>query len=179
MRIHAATRAARVVAGLRTPIVCGLVCLAITPASAHAGTTAAALDPEERALCKQINALRAQSGVPPLRASPTLMKAARWMSADMASSNVFDHVDSRGRDFDTRLPAFGFKGPTMGENLAGGAEGALATFKMLKASSMHRRNMLRAKYRVIGIGRAYSADSMLGWYWTTTFGAPDDHGVAC
>ena len=43
----------------------------------------------------------------------------------------------------------------------------------------HRAGMLRAKFRVIGIGRAYSADSMLGWYWTTTFGTANDRAVAC
>jgi uncharacterized protein YkwD len=164
---------------LRAILALGLTCLACAPTASRAAAATPALDPEERALCKLINQFRAQSGVAPLRVSPALTKAASWLSADMAANDVFDHVDSRGRDFSTRMRSFGFRGPTMGENIAGGDEGAIATFKHLKASSPHRANMLRAKFKVLGIGRAYQADTMLTWYWTTTFGAPDDRGVAC
>lgn len=88
----------------------------------------------------------------------------------MASNDYFDHTDSRGRDFVRRILAFGFRGPKA-ENLAGGAGDAAATFEMLESSPAHRRTMLRRTLTVIGIARAYGEGTMLGWYWTTTFGA--------
>lgn len=138
---------------------------------ATAAAAAPALDDEERALRSRINAYRAARGRRPLRVSAPLTRAANWLSRDMAAKDYFDHVDSRGRDFDRRIAAFGFRGPAKGENLAAGASGAAATFAMLKGSASHRRTMLSAKLRMIGIGRAYGEGSMLGWYWTTTFGA--------
>jgi len=156
-----------------------LVGLAATPAFATAAAAGAALDPEERALCKLINKLRAQTGAPPLRASLSLTKAASWLSFDMVAHDSFDHIDSRGRDFDRRLPAMGYKGPTMAENLAGGEESAAATFKQLKSSALHRRTMVHKRLKVIGVGRARGEDTMLGWYWTTTFGGTLDRSVAC
>ena len=160
MRLLAAALA--IVAG------CGLAAAAPAPAGAAARPV---LDAQERTLRGQINAFRAARGRAPLRFSAPLTRAATWMSRDMAAKDYFDHVDSRGRDFDRRIAAFGFRGPRKGENLAAGAADAAATFAMLKGSSSHRRTMLQAKLRVIGIGRAYGEGSMLGWYWTTTFGA--------
>ena len=155
-----------------------LTCLLAAPGPAH-GAAAPALEPEERALCKLINRLRGQGGAPPLRASLTLTKAARWHSFDMARHDRFGHVDSRGREFDERIRSFGYTGPTMGENLAAGAEDALTMFAVLKNSPQHQRNMLRAKLRVIGVGRAYGAGTTFEWYWTTTFGATADRSAAC
>lgn len=159
MRVVAATVAFAAACGLATS----------TPAAAAAA--APTLDPEEQALRSQINALRAAQGLRALRVSAPLTRAAAWMSVDMVTNDSFDHIDSRGRDFVRRIVAFGFRGATKGENLAAGAGDAVATFEMLKSSPAHRRNMLRSTATVIGIGRAYGAGTMLGWYWTTTFGA--------
>ena len=155
-----------------------LTCLLVAAGPAK-GSTARGLKPEERALCKLINRLRTQSGAPPLRASLKLTNAARWHSFDMARHDRFSHVDSRGREFDARIRSFGYAGPTMGENLAGGAEDAATMFAVLTNSPAHRRNMLRAKLKVIGVGRAYGAGTMFEWYWTTTFGGTLDRSVAC
>ena len=155
-----------------------LACLLVAPSAAH-GPPELALEPDERALCKLINRFRAHAGAPPLRASLTLTRAARWHSSDMAVHDYFGHVDSRGREFDARIRAFGYRGPTMGENLAAVAEDAPTMFEVLKSSPQHRRNMLRAKLRVIGVGRAYGAGTTFGWYWTTTFGGTRDRTHAC
>jgi len=56
---------------------------------------------------------------------------------------------------------------------------ATATFDQWRNDPPHRAGMLRAKFKVIGIGRAYGADSMLGWYWTTTFATATRGAVAC
>jgi uncharacterized protein YkwD len=161
-------------------------CLALAAwCSVDLGTGAVAsaatpvLDNEERALCQQVNALRSQHGLAPLRASVTLTRAARWLSADMARNDYLDHTDSRGRTFSKRLTAFGYKGAARAENIAGGSGSAAATLSDWQSSPLHRRNLLNPSLKVIGIGRAYNASSMLGWHWTATFGGKLDRTLPC
>ncbi len=153
-----------------------LVLVLAAPATA---APAPALGAEQRALCHQINDYRAQHGLAPLRVAPSLMRAARWLSTDMARHDYFDHVDSRGRDFSRRLTAFGYRGATRAEDIAAGTADAASTFEQWRGSPQHERNMLSARHRVIGIGRAYGAGTLLGWYWTATFGRSTSRGSAC
>jgi uncharacterized protein YkwD len=136
-----------------------------------ATTTAAAADPvldaEEKALCRAINKFRADNGRPALEVSVALVRAAEWMSRDMAHSDVLDHTDSRNRDFAARLAAFGYDKPTKGENIASGESSAAGTVAQWKSSSGHRANMLSSKFKVVGVGRANDGN---GWYWTADFG---------
>jgi uncharacterized protein YkwD len=156
-----------------------LIYVVAVPVCARAAAADAALDTEERALCQQINRLRAQAGAAPLRVSVALTKAASWLSSDMAANHAFDHIDSRGRDFDRRFRAFGYRGATMAENIAGGEADARATFMQFKRSPEHRRNMLRRKLKVIGIGRAPGSGTASAWYWTAAFGGTRDRATAC
>jgi uncharacterized protein YkwD len=151
-------------------------CLGAAPAAVAA---APALDPQEQAVCQQINAYRAAKGLAALKVSPALTKAAKWMSRDMAAHDYLDHVDSRGRNAFARIRSFGFRNAVTAENLAAGNDDAAATFGQWKADAAHRRNMLRANLTVIGIGRAAAAGSMYGYFWTTTFGAGRAGAVAC
>ena len=128
------------------------------------------LDAEEKALCRAINKFRADNGRPPLKVSVALVRAAEWMSRDMAANDNFDHTDTRGRDVAARLAAFGYNKPTKGENIAGGEATAAATVAQWKRSPAHRANMLRSTFKVMGVGRAHDPSSMLGWYWTADFG---------
>jgi uncharacterized protein YkwD len=155
-----------------------IICLLAFPIAASAADPAP--DSEERAFCKQINTYRAQNGVPALKLSVSLTNASEWLSNDMARKDYFDHTDSIGRSFSTRISAFGYTGSTRGENIAGGTNGtAAAMFNMWKNSAAHKKNMLSASYKAIGVGRAYRAGSMLGWYWTTDFGGTVDRTIAC
>lgn len=152
------------------------------PAGAFAaagGAGTSALDPEERAFCQHINAYRAAKGLAPLKLSPALTRAASWMTADMARNDYVDHTDSRGRDTPARIRAFGFRSAITGENLAAGMANAAATLEQWKADAAHRRGMLRANFKVIGIARSYGGGTMFGWHWATTFGGGRERGVAC
>ena len=155
-----------------------VLCLFAFPVAAHAADPV--VDPEERAFCKTINTYRAQNGLPALKLSVSLTKASEWMSADMARNDYFDHTDTLNRAFSRRISAFGYTGATRGENIAGGTNGsAAAMFSMWKSSAAHRKNMLSSSYKVIGIGRAFRANTMLGWYWTTDFGGTVDRTIPC
>ena len=135
-----------------------------------ATATTPRLDTQEKAMCKAINAFRAEHGKPPLKVSVSLVRAAEWMAKDMAKHDNFDHVDSKGRDFDERMDAFGYTKPTKGENIAAGHSNAAATLAQWKASPPHRANLLKSKLKVVGVGRARNLDSTFGWYWTADFG---------
>lgn len=139
------------------------------------------LDTEQAAFLTLINNYRAQNGLGPLQVSMALQQSSQWMSGDMASKNYFSHTDSLGRDPFTRMAAFGYAYNTYkGENIAAGYSDAQNTFTQWQnacdpdASGTctygHRQNMLNPNYKVLGIGRAYSASSTYGWYWTTDFG---------
>jgi uncharacterized protein YkwD len=156
-----------------------LLCLLIFPVAANAAAGDPAPDTEERAFCKQINTYRAQNGVPALKLSVSLTKASKWMSVDMARNDNLDHTDSLGRSYTRRITAFGYRGAFRSENIAAGSGSAAAALEQWKSSAPHRKNLLSPGMKVIGIGRSYGAGSMLGWYWTTTFGGTADRAIAC
>jgi len=128
------------------------------------------LDAQEKALCRAINTFRAEHGKAPLKVSVALVRAAEWMSHDMADHDNFDHVDSRGRDFDTRMVAFGYHPPTKAENIAAGNSSAAAALAQWKASPPHRAILLKTQLKVMGVGRARNVNSEFDWYWTADFG---------
>jgi uncharacterized protein YkwD len=160
-------------------LVLALVCSLSLPGAALAAAGDPAPDPEEKAFCKQINTYRGQNGVPALKLSVSLTKEAEWHAGDMARKDYFDHTDSLGRSFSTRFTAFGYTGSTKGENIAGGSATGLASFNQFKSSSAHRKNMLNPSFKVLGVGRAFGAGTMLGWYWSTSFGGTVDRTIAC
>jgi len=176
-----------------------LVPLIIPAKTSSAGPAApVALDSEEQRMVDLINAWRADpkngAGVlPPLKVSPTLTAAAKFHSQDMADRNYFEHATRAGpnnnppyQDCFERIKSFGYNYPyaSAGENIAGSNATAEATFQQWKDSPPHNANMLGGdpswpeswKWKVIGIGRAYNANSDWGWYWTADFGNYDDSG---
>ncbi len=139
--------------------------------STSATNAAVTLDPEEQAFLTMINDYRQQNGAGALAINSSLQDASRWMSTDMGVNNYFSHTDSLGRNPFVRMGDFGYNYNTWkGENIAAGYVTADAVFNGWKNSSGHNANMLNANYKVIGIGRVYTAGSNYGWYWTTDFG---------
>jgi hypothetical protein len=147
-------------------------------AFAAAPREAAALDGEEQAFLGLINQYRAANGLSQLGTSDQLTAASLWMSQDMGVNAYFSHTDSLGRDPFVRMDAFGYNYNTWkGENLAAGTETAQEAFDIWKGSAGHNANMLNGNFNFIGIGRAYTAGSPFGWYWTTDFGGQADGGA--
>jgi len=52
------------------------------------------------------------------------------------------------------------------------------SFKQWKTNAAHRRHAGRELHRDRD-RRATAADSMFGWFWTTTFGAGRERAAAC
>jgi uncharacterized protein YkwD len=127
-----------------------------------------AIDADEQALLNGINAYRAQNGAGPLAFSPTLNKAAAWMSRDMATHDYFSHFDRSGRSPGTRMTDCGYTNiyTWRGENLAAGQWTPDAALAAWKGSAGHNALMLDPKYVAVGIGKAYDATSPYKTYWT-------------
>jgi uncharacterized protein YkwD len=132
-----------------------------SPAGAAADQPAAAMQSLEQAVLANINALRRQHGLAPLRLSPALSAAARQHSNEMADRGYFSHDSANGSSFDRRIASFypmgGRRYWSVGENLLWSspdvdAKGAL---DMWFNSPGHRKNMLTARWREIGLSAVH------------------------
>jgi uncharacterized protein YkwD len=133
----------------RIPHICAVVVvLATLLVAAPAG--AAPMSSGERSVLAEMNRVRAQHGLAPLRFDATLQRAARAHTRSMVARNVFAHGD-----FASRMRQFGVRAPYLAENLAwgsGSASSPQALVQMWLNSLSHRRNLLRSGFRRVGVG---------------------------
>ena len=126
------------------PAVAAIVFL-LVPATASAGMTRS-----ESTLLRQMNVVRVQHGLRPLRFDARLERAARAHSHEMIATGVFAHGA-----FGSRMLQFDVTGSLAGENLAwgtgyrGSARGIVAAWL---ASPEHRANLLRPSFSRVGVG---------------------------
>jgi uncharacterized protein YkwD len=105
-----------------------------------------------------INEERAAYGVSPVQPNAALRQAALSHSTEMVRQGYFEHTSPAGLTFVNRIVATGYTSGArfweVGENLVWG-NGPLSTPQSLVTSWMnsppHRENLLRARFREIGI----------------------------
>src|SRR5688572_17360677 len=126
------------------------------------------LDSAEQDLVSRINAFRAARGLSTLAVSDTLTAAAKWMSGDMGARNYFAHRSLDGRSPTQRMADAGYPafGTWTGEDLAAGYATSADVLTGWINSPAHHAVLVNPNYRAIGVGRAYTAGSTYGWYWT-------------
>ena len=145
-------------------------------------TPGPSMDAVEWDFLRIINEYRQSLGISPLKPSIKLTKSSEWMSNDMATRNVLSHVDSQGRNIDTRIPSFGYSGSPIAENVGyTTVETAQSIFEGFKnecdpdssgtCGYLHKKQMEDTRMQAIGIARALSGNR---WYWTTDFGSTLD-----
>ena len=132
-------------------------------------TGTAAMDASEQQVLSLINAYRQENGLPALKHSPNLSRAAAWMAEDLTSHGAWSHTDSYGRLPFTRVIDCGYLSQGAGENLAMTSSAAGAV-NLWKGSPGHSANMLNPAWKVAGIGHA-------GSIWAADFGVIDDSGA--
>jgi uncharacterized protein YkwD len=138
------------------------------PGSLAIPTSAAEADQAADAIVCLINAERTSRGLKPLRRDGDLAEAGRKHASDMARRNYFSHLTPNGRTVGDRAVDAGYATADqvwkVGEDLGWGT-GSRATpntrVDEWLASSEHRRVMLEAGYREVGVG--------------VSTGAPVDH----
>lgn len=136
-------------------------------------TSTADMNAAELEVLRLVNAERQRVGVPPLRPSPNLNRAAAWKSEDSSAAPPnFSHTDSLGRSPFQRVKDCGYPGSNgAGENIAYGQQTPQEVVQDWMASSGHRANILNKAFVVAGVGQS-------GNRWTMNFGSYDDSGGA-
>ena len=156
---------------------CSLAVAASAPASA-ASPCAPGATAKTSTLC-MINAQRAARGLRTLELDSRLSTAARGHSRDMVANGYFAHDSQSGARFSARIADTGWMNGrgawSVGENLGWGSGTQATPASIVDAwmhSADHRRNILSSKFRVIGIGIAFSAPTGgAGTTYTTDFGS--------
>jgi len=126
------------------------------------------LTDEEQAVFDLANAERRKAGLPPLKVSERLTKAARAHSADMARQGQLSHTLS-GRGPADRIAAVGYQGAAWGENVAWGQPSPQAVVTGWMNSPGHRGNILGA-FTELGVGVFIDGGGQR--YWTQVFATP-------
>ena len=148
-------------------------------ASAQHSATAAL----ESGVLRELNEIRLQHGLVPLRSNGRLAAAAEQHSQEMASAGYFDHSSKDGTSFWQRIkqwyPRGGGSGWSVGENLLWASPGVdpARALDLWMHSPEHKANILAPRWREIGIS-AVHVSSAPGTYRglpvtiiTTDFGA--------
>jgi hypothetical protein len=146
----------------------GIVGLLATLCMAHAETREWLATAHDYTV--QVNQLRLQHNLPPLKLNAQLCDAAQAYAETLAQTGAIAHTDAHGRRADYRASAAGYFYHRLGENLAAGQ---LTWERALHAwlnSPDHRANLLTADYRELGIGFAGSA-SRYRTVWAQLLGA--------
>lgn len=169
---------------LRIPTLAAALTLAL--AAPAAACENASLEPAKGNLAEirsatlcLLNQERSKRGLGKLRSHTKLRAAAERHSENMVAKRFFDHVSPGGSTMVARISNAGYNGwASLGENIGWGS-GHLATPRAIvrgwMKSSGHKENLLRPRFREIGIGvafgiptRAFAGES--GATYTTNFG---------
>jgi hypothetical protein len=150
-----------------------LTCLLLACILPLSLSPAVAQDNDVYQILVRINALRQQNGLLPLDLSSTLTASAQRHSDDMARTGNVDHTGSDGSTIDSRIRDAGYGHwrtfGLWGENIYGGQMADVdAAWNFWINSQVHRANILKPRYREIGIGVGRSDK---GTYYTLNFGA--------
>ncbi|MER6566005.1 CAP domain-containing protein [Streptomyces sp. NPDC001093] len=114
------------------------------------------------------NTERGRAGLPPLAADPQLTAAARAHCADMVTRDFYDHIAPDGSRPWDRAAAAGYRGRTIGENIACGQRSPAEVVDGWMNSPGHRANILKRDFGHIGIG--FAGGGRAGTYWAQLFG---------
>ena len=155
------------VRGIKTVIAVALVAVlgAFAAPAAHSGkaSTRVALSGLETGVLAQLNQIRAQHGLQPVKISARLTDAAAQHSKEMGAAGYFEHNSHDGTEFWKRISHWyassGFGYWSVGENLLWSSPqvdpaGAL---ELWMNSPEHRANILTARWREIGISAVHVA----------------------
>jgi uncharacterized protein YkwD len=134
-----------------------LVALVAAALATAPAASAAAPVTQERAVIRLVNAIRAEHGLPALRAAAPLTRAARGHSTDMGRGGYFSHVTrSTGATFAERVRSqrpgqVRWLGEVIGWGV--GAPGTPAGLvEAWMNSAPHRATLLDRRFRRIGVG---------------------------
>ena len=127
-------------------------------------TASDAVSDEAKEVLRLTNAERAKYGLSPLTLDTNLSRVAQEKAEDMKRNNYFSHTSpTYGSPFDM-MKAYGISYRYAAENIAMGHKTPQAVVEGWMNSEGHRKNILNANYRKLGVGYVAS-----GKYWVQMF----------
>ena len=143
----------------RVTLLVALAWALLLPSTGAASPRLVAADSLEGAVLTKVNEVRRARGLRAVASRPELERAAENHARDMAQNSYFAHEWSSGASFSTWIrrywPGSGFQGSwSAGENLywRGPTITAGQVVQAWMNSPPHRRNVLMARWRFIGLG---------------------------
>ncbi|WP_075996864.1 CAP domain-containing protein [Salaquimonas pukyongi] len=121
----------------------------------------------------RLNKIRRRRLLPEFQMDGRLQKAAQDYADLMGSRGLYGHEIGPGTDFRTRIFAAGFDN-SAGENLGVGYGSIDEAIEGWMDSPDHRKNMLKARYRLAGLGYAFNTSGRNERYthlWVLIMGA--------
>lgn len=120
-------------------------------------------DQREQFVLSEINRVRAEQGLSPLRLNYRLRAMARSHSIDMAESGYLSHTDSLGRDFKDRLGTKVLERYHAGENVARNnfPDSARIAVEGWCQSPKHLKNILNDRFSETGVGVAVNSEGLV------------------
>jgi uncharacterized protein YkwD len=138
----------------------------------------------EAAVVKALNRVRAESGLRPLKASPSLRTAARGHSTAMLELGFFSHESADGTAFSERIRRHytnrGWRTWSVGEALLASSGATLEPDAIVEAwleSPPHRAIILSPTWRDAGIGALYAPDAPNEFEGSATIVVTADFGL--
>ena len=153
-------------------ILAALACVAAfaAPVASPSGSTGhVALSSLESGVLQQLNLIRTQHGLVPLKLNVQLTEAAEQHSREMGADGYFEHTSHDGTAFWKRIGRWygsnGYGYWSVGENLLWSSPDVspAGALQLWMNSPEHRANILTARWRQIGVS-AVHLDTAAGTY---------------
>jgi uncharacterized protein YkwD len=135
-------------------VIAAALAIACVGQTAHADCARPAPDALSlQTVAAQINAVRARAGLPAVQPSQRLARAAQRYACLLARTGTFAHRGPDGSDLRSRVTQAGYTACRAAENLARGHDERSVVPAWLDSPG-HRRNLLDAEVRDVGLGVA-------------------------
>lgn len=134
----------------------------------------------EKEILRLVNVERKKRGLNSLTWNENMARAARYHAADMAHDDYFKHasLDKGGREVCATFARIRKFGAGSAENIAAGGNTPAGTMRQWMNSPGHKRNILSAGAKSLGVGYYYKPGLRNKWrhYWVQNFSARATNG---
>lgn len=141
----------------------------VTPASANADTW-------QKQMLSELNVIRVDKGLNPLKICKPLTKSALNYAKYMAAKNFLAHEGPDGSTIGSRIQKAGYdwmnstQGSQIAENIAAGQNSVSEVMKGWSKSKSHYKNMVNPVFTHVGFGMAVNERAISKKYWVQHLG---------
>ncbi len=149
----------------------GLATLPVQAVATNPASVPSVTDGWRVRMLARVNDVRLAAGVPAVALCPRLNRVAGARAREMAATNTFSHVDSRGRGAGDRMRAGGYAWTRAAENIAAGQPRVPHAMRDWIASPRHLATMENPDFTHVGFGFAPDADGPYRTLWVQDYGS--------